>query len=84
MEVLPYEHIKKQGGLLDNTLHEHKYPVTPDNYLVIDKFDDTTGSAKQTLADVKLGEIDTMRLRVQSDSQSWIVLSEVSFSFFST
>ena len=74
--MLPVEHLGKQGGTLNNAEHEHSYAHTPDNYLVIGSFDHMSGIAQADINET-LGALDTMRLRVRTDLESWVILSEV-------
>ena len=81
VEVLPKEHTQKQGGPLDNANHEHPYPKTEDNFLIVSNFSHNTGIAKGSVNE-SLGPISTMRLRVLTESSSWVILNEVSKLFF--
>jgi len=76
VEVLPKEHTEKQGGQLDNKNHNHPYPKTEDQFLIIGNFSHNTGIAKGSL-DGSLGFISTMRLRILAESQSWVILNEI-------
>lgn len=76
VEILPSEHTAKQSGTLDNAQHRHAYPKTEDNFLIIGNFSHNTGVAEGNV-DSEFGPIDTMRLRVLTESQSWVILNEV-------
>ena len=77
VEVLPQSHVEKQSGILDNAEQKTFYPQTEDNFLVVGNFSHLTGIAEGDLR-AELGPINTLRLKVHSSSDSWIVLNEVS------
>ena len=76
VEVLPEDHVSKQSGVLDNAAHSHPYPKTDDSFLVIGNFNHVSGAAENTV-DPTLGKINTLRLRVLTQSESWVILNEV-------
>lgn len=62
------------------TLNRNYNNVTEDGYIIIGKFN-TLGIASGSV-DRNLGKISAMRLTVHSESENWVILSEVSFFFF--
>lgn len=75
--MLPVEHLDKQGGILDNAAHSHKYPRTEDGFLIVGNFSHVSGAAENSV-DESIGMVDTLRLRVLTNSESWVILNEVS------
>ncbi|KAK2170426.1 hypothetical protein LSH36_3g29011 [Paralvinella palmiformis] len=74
IEILPVDHIVKADGILSNQIHEHGYSRTEDGYLVINEFRE--GVAKGNVNE-SIGAVDTLRLRVLSQSETWVILSEI-------
>lgn len=52
------------------------YSITPDGYFITGRFNEA-GVALENI-DVAFGPISRVRLRVQSESENWVILSEVS------
>ena len=74
MEVLPYDHIDKEQGVLSHTVSQEEYPLTSDGYLVVGNF---TASVARGALGASVGAVDTLRLYCHSTSQNWLILSEV-------
>lgn len=69
VEVLPVSNASliSKGGVT--------YPLTPDGYYVVGKFNEA-GVAQDSI-DAAFGPISFLRLRVQSESENWVILSEI-------
>ncbi|ELU12756.1 hypothetical protein CAPTEDRAFT_170426 [Capitella teleta] len=76
VEVLPNDHVEKLDGPLDNKERQNAFPRTDDGFLILNHFSHETGLAEGTIGSA-LGEIHTLRLRVEAPSDTWVILSEI-------
>lgn len=64
------------GKVLDNSKPVTDYPQADNGFYIINRFDGDSGLVEGIMP-ASFGLIDTMRLFVQSPSQSWVILSEI-------
>lgn len=73
VEVLPTNPRLFEGGGMD-------YNVTSDGYAIVGSFD-AMGIAESTI-NSKIGSLKEIRLRVQAETENWVILNEVSEGIF--
>ena len=81
VEILPEDHVGKEAGVLDNNAHNDPFPHTQDGFLAVGNFSHVTGAAEGSVPP-SVGLVNMLRLRVLSQSESWVILSEVGLIFF--
>lgn len=68
--------LSESSGVLVQSKPVTMYPRSEDGFLIINKFDADSGLVEGDIPEA-FGLVDTIRLFVQSSSQSWVILSEV-------
>lgn len=67
----------KDEAVLKTAAEMPGYKLLADNFLQVGEFDHSTGKAVGQPG-IAVGLIEVLRLSVHTDSQAWVILSEVS------
>lgn len=70
VEVMPVQPLEAVGSREFNT--------TSEGYVIVGSFDQL-GVAEGSI-NAQIGQVNELRIRVQSDAENWVILNEVSWS----